>query len=161
MSGSLDKYGKIVFDGENPYYRAGDAARKCIPFFKEFKADVLVIEAPIFKNSHKTAIALSLVQGAIVGAAQVSNIRRVAAVEPLKWQTHIGTGLLSKNEKAEIRLAFPGHTASWYTAKNRETRKQMTVDSVNKRFNLKLTDNDITDAIGIGWFASEVDPFAK
>lgn len=151
----LVQHGKITFSGTDHYYRAGDAGRKCIPFFKEFKPDAVVIEATIWKNSKKTSMQLALVQGAILSAAQISGVRRIEAISPLTWQTHIGTRLLTPIEKREFKQKNPGKSTSWYSAQHRAMRKQMTVDSVNKKYGLSLSDNDIADAIGLGWYVSE------
>jgi Holliday junction resolvasome RuvABC endonuclease subunit len=151
----LVRYGKINFTGTDAFYKAGDACKKSLPFFREVVADAIVIEGTIYSNSPKTAMQLSLVQGAIISAAQVSGIPIIKAVAPIQWQTYIGTGLLTPKQKAAIVAEYPGHTRSWYKAKQRETRKKMTIDSVNNKYLLSLTDNDITDAIGIGWYAAE------
>lgn len=60
---TLVKCGKIKFDGLNAYQKLGDAARKSMPFFKQFEIDAIVIEHTIFINSPKTASDLALIQG--------------------------------------------------------------------------------------------------
>lgn len=151
----LVRHGKITFDGADAFYRAGDACKKSLPFFREIMADAIVIEGTIYSNSPKTAMQLSLVQGAIISAAQVSGIPIIKAVTPIQWQSYIGTKLLTPKQKADIVGEYPGHTKSWYKAKQRETRKNMTIDSVNKKYLLNVTDNDLADAIGIGWYVAE------
>lgn len=151
----LEKHGKINFDGQNPYYRAGDAAKKCVQFFRKFPSDAIVIEGTIFKNSVKTAMQLALVQGAILGSAQVANIGRIEAVAPLTWQAYIGTRTFTRAEKLAFAKENPGQKTSWYQNKHREMRKQMTIDSVNAKYKLEVSDNDIADAIGIGWYTVE------
>lgn len=154
-NGKLIRYGKIRFVGTDAFYKAGDACKKAIPFFKKIKADVLVIESAIYSNSPKTAIQLSLVQGAIVASAQVAGIKRVISVSPVQWQNHIGTKLLTAEEKQDIIKKNPGKSNSWYKGKQREARKNKTMQSVNKNFNIKVTDDDVADAIGIGWFVND------
>ena len=153
--GKLVKYGKVRFNGADSYYKAGDACRKSMGFFRSYNVDAVVIEGTIFAKSPKTAMNLALVQGAIVAAAQVSGVKIIKAVAPMEWQNFIGTRLLTAAEKAEIARKNPGHTASWYKTKQRETRKRKTMDSINKNFKLKITDDDIADAIGIGWYVSD------
>ena len=153
--GKLVRYGKIRFAGADAFYKAGDAAKKCIPFFREYQVDAVVIEGAIYSNSAKTAMQLSLVQGAIIASAQVSGIKIVKAVSPMEWQNFIGTKLLTADEKKAIARRNPGHTASWYKTKQRETRKQKTITSVNKNFNIKVSDDDVADSIGLGWFVSD------
>jgi Holliday junction resolvasome RuvABC endonuclease subunit len=153
--GKLIKYGKIRFNGTDAFYKAGDACKKAIPFFKEVKADCVVIEGTIYSNSPKTAMQLSLVQGAIIAAAQVAGVRIIKSVTPVQWQNHIGNKLLTADEKKDIIRKFPGKTNSWYKTKQRETRKNKTISAVNKKFNINVDDDDVADAIGLGWFVSD------
>lgn len=154
-NGRLIKYGKIRFNGADAIYKAGDACKKSIQFFKTIKADVLIIESAIYSNSPKTAMQLSLVQGAIVAAAQVAGIKKVTTIAPMQWQNFIGTRLLTSTEKQDIVKKNPGKSNSWYKSKERETRKNKTIESVNKNFNINVSDDDVADAIGIGWFVND------
>ena len=154
-NGRLISYGKIRFTGADAFYKAGDACKKAIPFFKKVKAEALVIEAAIYSNSPKTAMQLSLVQGAIVAAAQVAGIKKVISISPVQWQNYIGTKLLSAEEKQDIIRKNPGKSNSWYKGKQREIRKNKTITSVNKNFKIKVSDDDVADAIGIGWFVND------
>ena len=153
--GKLVKYGKIRFNGTDALYKAGDACKKSIQLFEMVNADALVVESAIYSNSPKTAMQLSLVQGAILGAAQVAGIKNIKTITPMQWQNYIGTKLLSVSEKQEIVRKNPGKSKSWYKGKERETRKQRTMDSVNKNFKVKITDDDVADAIGVGWYVSD------
>jgi hypothetical protein len=155
VNGRLEKYGKIRFNGTDAFYKSGDACRKAIPFFKKIEADCVVIESAIYSNSPRTAMHLSLVQGAIVAAAQVSGVKIIKAIPPVQWQNYIGNGLLTAEEKKSIMKKFPGKTSSWYKTKQRETRKNKTIVSVNKKFNISVDDDDVADAIGLGWFVSD------
>jgi len=98
---------------------------------------------------------LSLVQGAVVSAAYVSGVRVIKSITPMQWQNYIGTRLLTKNEKADLERKFPGKSKSWYKSKQRETRKNKTIDSVNDHFKINVSDDDVADAIGIGWYVSD------
>ena len=154
-SGVLIKYGKIRFIGADAFYKSGDACKKCIPFFKQFKVDAMVIESAIYSNSPKTAMQLSLVQGAIVSAAYISGIKIIKSITPMQWQNHIGNKLLSKQEKAEIEKKFPGKSNSWYKGKQREARKNKTIDAIQNKFKVVVDDDDVADAIAIGWYVSD------
>lgn len=154
-SGRLVSYGKIRFNGTDAIYKAGDACKKSIPFFKNFPADAIVFESAIYSNSPKTAMQLSLVQGAIIAAAQVAGIRIVKTVTPMQWQNYIGTRLLTSSEKQDIVKKNPGKSKSWYKGKEREKRKNKTISSVNKQFNVAVSDDDVADAIGVGWYVSD------
>lgn len=153
--GRLIKYGKIRFVGTDALYKAGDACKKAIPFFKAFRSDAIILESAIYSNSPKTAMQLSLVQGAIIAAAQVAGIKTVKNVSPMQWQNYVGNKLLSAAEKQEIVKKNPGKSNSWYKGKQREMRKQKTIDYVNKRYDIKVDDDDVADAIGIGSYVSD------
>lgn len=155
IEGKLTKYGKVRFNGTDALYKAGDACKKAIQLFKIVHADALVIESAIYSNSPKTAMQLSLVQGAILGAAQVAGIKNIKTITPMQWQNYVGTRLLTAAEKQDIVKRNPGKSKSWYKSKERETRKQRTIDSVNKNFRVKVSDDDVADAIGVGWYVSD------
>lgn len=149
----LINYGKIKFDGSNAYQKLGDAARKCLPFFKQFSIDAIVIEHTIFINSPKTASDLALIQGAILGAAKLAGVRTAGSINPITWQTFIGNGKLTNEEKLAIAKEFPGKTKNWYQNKSREIRKQRTINFVNINYDKNINDDDVADAIGIGHYS--------
>jgi Holliday junction resolvasome RuvABC endonuclease subunit len=151
----LHKYGKINFHGNHVYEKAGDACKKLIPFLKDFDIDAVVIESAIYTNSQKTAMNLALVQGAIIGSVQMYNLRPVLSCSPVAWQNWIGNKKLSKDEKLKIRQENPGeHSFSWYKQKEREFRKQRTINWVNINFDTNIDDDDVADAVAIGWYSS-------
>ncbi len=154
-NGRLIKYGKVKFTGSDAFYKAGDAARKCVLLFKKINAEALVIESAIYSNSPKTAMQLSLVQGAIVSAAHIAGIRIIKSITPMQWQNFIGNRLLTKSEKAEIERKNPGKSNSWYKGKQREFRKERTMSAVYNKFKIEVNDDDVADAIGIGWYVSD------
>jgi Holliday junction resolvasome RuvABC endonuclease subunit len=146
--------GKIVFDGRNTYEKVADACKKLNSFFKLYdNVDSIVIEHTVFMNSPKTAADLALVQGAILGAAGVNNIRVGGSVSPITWQNYIGNKRLTTKEKQDIMLEFPDKTKSWYKSYERELRKQKTIKFVNTYYDKNYSDNDIADACGIGHWA--------
>jgi Holliday junction resolvasome RuvABC endonuclease subunit len=151
----LHKYGKINFSGKHVYEKAGDACKKLIPFLKDFNIDAVVIESAIYTNSQKTAMNLSLVQGAIIGSVQMYESRPVVSCSPVAWQNWIGNKKLTKEEKLKIREDNPGdHSFSWYKQKEREFRKERTIKWVNINFDTKIDDDDVADAVAIGWYSS-------
>lgn len=154
-SGKLIKYGKIKFTGSDAFYKAGDAARKCVLLFKEINAEAVVLESAIYSNSPKTAMQLSIVQGAIVSAAHIAGIRIIKSITPMQWQNYIGNRLLTKTEKTEIERKNPGKSNSWYKGKQREFRKNRTIEAVCNKFKIEVSDDDVADAIGVGWYVSD------
>lgn len=151
----LRLFGKISFYGLNTYAKVSDAAKKCVSFFERFgeHIDALVIEHTVYMNSPKTAADLALVQGALLGAAAQNKIRLAGSINPIAWQTFVGNGKLTKEEKLKIRKDIPGKSESWYKNYEREFRKQRTINVMNIEYNINNSDNDVADAIGVGHYA--------
>lgn len=152
-NGKLDCFGKVRFEGKTAYSKVQDAARKLVPFFELFPGSVIVIEHTVFMNSPKTAADLALVQGAILGSAGVNNIKVAGSVNPVTWQSFIGNKRLTNLEKKEIKDANPGKSVAWYKAHERELRKQKTIHFVNTYFDKTIDDDDVADAVAIGYWA--------
>jgi Holliday junction resolvasome RuvABC endonuclease subunit len=150
---SLNKFGKIKFQGVNTYAKIKDAARKTLALFKQFDIDSIVIEHTVFINSPKTAADLALVQGALLGAAGIAGIKVAGAVNPISWQSFLGNGKTTKDAKLLIRNEYPGKSESWYKNFDRESRKQKTINFININYDVTVSDNDVADAIGIGHWA--------
>lgn len=150
---NLVTYGKIKFEGNNAYQKLGDAARKAMPFFKQFEIDAIVIEHTVFINSPKTASDLALIQGALLGAARISGVRTAGSINPITWQSFIGNNKLTAKEKQDLMAEFPGKSKNWYQNKSREIRKQRTIKFVNTYYDKSIMDDDVADAVGIGHYA--------
>lgn len=152
---TLIKFGKINFSGNNTYSKVKDAARKSYSFFSQMSSliDAIVIEHTVYLNSPKTAADLALVQGSLLGAASQHKIRLAGSINPIAWQTFIGNGKLTKDEKLAIRNENPGKSDSWYKNYEREFRKQRTIRVTNIAYDINNSDNDIADAIGVGHYA--------
>lgn len=151
----LVKYGKIRFFGSTIYDKLGDTVHKTMGLFNSLPVDNIVIEKTIFANSAQVAANLALSQGALIGGAKIGGVKNVYGVAPMSWQSYVGTRLLTTDEKQKIRHANPNRSNSWYKSQEREKRKLKTISTVNERFSIKLDDNDIADACGIGIFALE------
>lgn len=151
--GLLIKYGKIRFSGNNIYEKLGDTAHKTMSFFKSMQTENIIIEKTIFANSAQVAANLALSQGSLIGGAILGGVRNVYGVAPIQWQSYIGTRLLTTDEKQKIRQATPDRSNSWYKSQEREQRKQKTITTINKNFAIKVDDDDVADACGIGMFA--------
>lgn len=145
--------GKIIFSGKNIFEKVGDACKKTGSVFKHFEVDAIVIEHAVYINSPKTMLDLSMIQGALLGSAIAIGASVSGSVNPIAWQTFIGNGKLTTEEKLAVRKEFPGKGDSWYKAKEREIRKQKTIKFVNTYFDKNTSDNDVADAIGIGYYA--------
>jgi hypothetical protein len=153
MNYELKSYGKITFSGSGIYEKIADTAKKTQSMFKAMPTDCMVIEKTIFANSPMVAANLALSQGALIAGATLSGVKRVHSVAPISWQSYIGNPLIKKEEKDLIRNQNPGKSAAWYKTKERDIRKNRTIDIVNKKYSIGVTDNDVADAIGIGMFS--------
>jgi hypothetical protein len=150
----LKSYGKIKYFGSDIYEKIIDTAYKTKAFFENFEdVEYMVIEQVIYMNSPKTAANLAMSHGALVAAAGIAGISHVASVSPMEWQNFIQNKRLTADEKEKIRNVNPNKSASWYKTQERLFRKQKTIGFINEIFNLKINDDDVADAIAIGYFA--------
>jgi hypothetical protein len=150
-SGHLKEVGKISFEGKDIYEKVIDAGRKTKALFDHIvNVDAIIIEHTVFMNSPKTAADLALIQGALLGAAGQSGIRKIGKVSPITWQNYIGNKKISKDEQLYIRSQNPGKSVSWYKTYERNLRKERTIRFINTVYDKTITDNDVADACGIG-----------
>ena len=150
----LKSFGKITFKGATTYQKVSDASKKTKAFFDLYGApEAVVIEHTVFINSPKTAADLALVQGALLGAMSMSGVKIIKSINPIAWQTFIGNGRLTTPEKQVLRSETPGKSDSWYKTREREFRKQRTIRFVNTIYDKTISDNDVSDAVGIGHYA--------
>lgn len=153
VDSKLKQHGKISFAGATTYEKVVDASRKLVPYFANYVSiDAVVIEHTVFMNSPKTAADLALVQGAILGASRAKTIRSVA---PITWQNFIGNKKPTKEEILKAKADNPGKSDSWIKTYFREQRKQKTIGFINIQYDVNISDNDIADAIGIGYYATK------
>jgi len=150
---ALVYFGKINFSGNNTFQKVGDAARKTKAVFQKFEIDAIAIEHAVYMNSPKTMADLAMVQGSLLGAAMSNGIKTVGSINPITWQVYLNNGKLTKEEKAKIVKDNPGKSVAWYKAKEREFRKQRTINIVNITYDVNVSDHDVADAIGIGHYA--------
>ena len=148
------KYGEIFINGANISERILDSKRKMRALKNEFKVDYIVIESAIMVRSAAVAIKMAYVFGAIMGEL-LDNGAVVKEVAPITWQSYIGNKNLNKQEKLDMRKSFPDKSASWYNNKSRETRKQRTLDFFNTKFGIALESDNVSDAFGLAWYASQ------
>lgn len=153
--GKILKTGKVFpsTTGDEGVGSLGAAVMK--EFSRHKNIDALVYEAAFMGNNVMVVKGLSKTTGAFITGFYAIGVRRFHAVPPITWQTHIGVGRTSPANLTILRNANKGKSASWIKNKDRENRKQLIIDFVNKRFRKRLTmdDNDIADSIGLGCFA--------
>ena len=149
----LVRYGKINFVGKDIFEKVGDAGRKTGALFDKFDIDAIVIEHTVYMNSPKTMNDLAMVQGALLASAMKNGIKKVGSINPITWQTFIKNGKLTIEDRKAIIDANPGKSKAWYKAREREIRKEKTIRFVNTYFDINVSDNDVADAIGIGYYS--------
>jgi Holliday junction resolvasome RuvABC endonuclease subunit len=145
--------GKIKFEGITTYDKVMDAAKKTKAFFDKFDFDTIIIEHTVFMNSPKTAAQLAMVQGALLGAASMSGVKKIGSASPMTWQNFIGNKKITKEEKHEIQKKNPGKSVSWFKNEERNIRKQRTINFININYDKQLDDDDVADACAIGHWA--------
>lgn len=145
--------GKIKFEGISTYDNVMDAAKKTKAFFDKFDFDTIIIEHTVFMNSPKTAAQLAMVQGALLGAASMTGVKKIGSVSPMTWQNFIGNKKITKEEKHEIQKKNPGKSVSWFKNEERNIRKQRTINFININYDKQLDDDDVADACAIGHWA--------
>ena len=151
---TLGVVGKINFEGKNTYEKVMDAGKKVKAFFDFYGGfEAIIIEQTVQMNSPKVAADLALVQGAILGAAGQSGTKIISSVPPITWQIFLGNPRLSKDEKFYTRSQNPGKSESWHKSNEREIRKQKTIKFINIQYDRNIMDNDVADAVGIGYYA--------
>ena len=150
----LESVGKLNFSGANVYKKIHDASVKTQTFFDLYGIpEAVVIEHTVFMNSPKTAADLALVQGSFLGAMSLCGVDTIKSINPIAWQTFLGNPRLTTAEKANLRASSPERSDSWYKNNEREFRKKRTINIVNKLYGKRISDNDIADAVGVGYYA--------
>ena len=152
-----ERWGKINFNGADVFARIHDAGLKTKAFveLEDINVDYIAMESAIMAKVQNPDVTIKL---AYVYGAVLSELMRVhtkvITVKPSEWQNFIGNKNFTKAEKEQLRLDYPGYSASWYTNKTREIRKQRTMDYFNDKWpHMNLTDNDVGDSAGIAYWA--------
>ena len=151
--GALVKYGKIFFHGNTSYERLVDSREKILALSLAAGVDYIAIEKAIMANSVDTAIKMGMALGVVISSIMNYDIE-VVEVAPISWQSYIGNKNYTKAQKQEVKSDYPGKSDSWIKNRIREQRKQYTIDFFNKKYNVLVDDNDVSDAIGIAYYAS-------
>lgn len=146
------KWGKLKLLGSDIYEKMGDANRKTYALSKIIDVDYVAVERAVFINSPAVAVKLANIFGSIIGVLVANNIK-VVDFAPITWQNYIGNKAFSAAEKSALKISNPGKSKSWYQAQTRKIRKQRTMDFFNKKFSIKIDDDDVGDAFGVAWMA--------
>lgn len=148
-------WGLLDIDGSSTYERCGDANRKMYALLKQYKVDLVLIEDAIYVNNHKTVVQLANVFGSIMGVVAATGVQCLGC-SPAEWMAHIGNPTRnSRDEWLAVRKMNPNKSTAWYKERLRQQRKQRTMEYVNERFGLNITDDNVADAIAISLLARE------
>ena len=147
VDGKLTEWGRWELKGDTDI-RLKQASRVARNLGLRLKPDKLVYEAAAYVNNRKTVITLAMFYGAIVSSIALDHTV-IKSVPAITWQNAIGNKSLTKAEKAHLRIMTPDKSAVWYKNKEREFRKQRTIQWVEKHHGVVLTDDDVADAIAL------------
>jgi Holliday junction resolvasome RuvABC endonuclease subunit len=147
-------WGKVNLTGPNIYARVSEANKKASALLSVWDIDFVVVEKAIMGASPDGSLKIAMIVGAAL-AAVIKDHVEVITVAPVSWQSYLGNKLLTKAEKQEIADLYPGRTVNYIKAKQREFRKQRTINWVNDKWGIPITDNDVSDAIGIAHWGAE------
>jgi len=151
------KCGEVFFKGATVFERLKDAKRLTKGLVEDgtLRADYIAIESAIMVRNIQTAIDLAYVYGAVIGELMASN-PEVHKVAPISWQSSIGNPNLKKAEKDQIKLDYPGKSATWYSNKGRELRKARTLSIAKEFFTIPGDSDNVGDAVGLALHVSRV-----
>lgn len=149
-NGELVQFGEIEFFGNTVFQRLHDGQEKVRALRDQLEIDYVVIESAVFVQNKKTVVLLAYSFGAII-AALMSSGAEVIEMAPMTWQNYIGNKVLTKAEKAAIMEANPGKSKSWYSNAFRDYRKARTAAWVSAKFGYDIDNDNVTDAIALGW----------
>lgn len=151
-SGVPKRWGEVHLNGASAFERIYDAKQKVAAL--DIKADAVAIEAAIYVNNMKASIALAYVYGAVLGELMTDN-SGVVAVEPLKWQSHIGNKLWTKAQKDAMAAQNPGKAKTWYKQEVYRRRKQYTLDWVEREYGIHLDSDNVGDSFGLARYLTD------
>jgi hypothetical protein len=156
-NGELKEYGKLDLK-QNADDRIGSVAEVVYNKFVSYNIPVVIYENGYLANSPKTLMELSKIAGSLIGGMRLAGVSKFIAIPPITWQVGIGVGPTSSTDMRSLGERYPGRKLSWIKSKNRENRKQLIIDFVNKEYGLDLTmkENDQADAIGLGHYLLNV-----
>jgi hypothetical protein len=150
--GTPVRWGEVHLNGATAFERIYDAKQKVSAL--DIKADAVAIEAAIYVNNMKASIALAYVYGAVLGELMTDN-SGVIAVEPLKWQSHIGNKLWTKAQKDQMAAQNPGKAKTWYKQEVYRRRKQYTLDWVEREYGIHLDSDNVGDSFGLARYLTD------
>jgi Holliday junction resolvasome RuvABC endonuclease subunit len=150
----LSKWGKIYIEGDDSYSRSADAYNKFNALCRSASPSMVVAESSIYVNNNNVMKQLSMILGC-VSASAVNAGSIVKEVPPITWQSYIGNKNYTKQEKEKFLSDNPDASPSKIKQIMREERKHRTISFAKERFDVTVEDNDVADAIAIGFYGIE------
>lgn len=150
----LIKWGKVYVDGADSYARSADAYNKFNALCRSVNPSMVVAESSIYVNNNNVMKQLSMILGC-VSASAVNTGSIMKEVPPITWQSYIGNKNFTKDEKKKFSEDNPDATPSKMKEIMRTERKQRTINFAKEKFNVSVDDNDVADAIAIGFYGVE------
>jgi Holliday junction resolvasome RuvABC endonuclease subunit len=148
----LNQRGKIEISGESTFEKCGDIIEKFSGLLKILKPELIIFESSSYVNNNAVMKQLSMVFGAASGCAARYGIE-VIDIPPVTWQSFIGNPPNSKKYKEKFLHDNPEVTQSKAKVMMREQRKNRTIDFVLENMGIVAEDDDIADAICVGYYA--------
>lgn len=150
-----EQWGKMDIVGNDVFERCGDVNSKLYGLMKLLDPDHVTVESVIYVNNRAVVIQLAKIVGAMLGVV-VATGRSADEVPPVTWMNYIGNQTRDSAEtKKALAKEFPKKTKSWYKNELRKRRKQRTLDWVENTYGIVVTDDDVGDAIGIAYYATQ------
>ena len=150
-----EQWGKMTIDGDDVFERCGDINRKLHGLMKHLDPDHVTVESVIYVNNRSVVIQLAKIIGAMIGVV-VATGRTVQEVPPVTWMNYIGNATRDSAEtKRALAKEFPKKSKNWYKGELRRRRKQRTLDWVLDTYGIDIDDDDVGDAFGIGYYATQ------
>lgn len=149
--GALEGYGHVYPSGSGDE-GAGSISIEIQRLFKKAKIDIVVYESAFLGKNVEVVKSLSKFTGSMIGGFYMCGVREFCSVPPITWQNGIGVGRTPRAEMDILRKKHPNRSASWIKNVDRENRKQLVINYVNEKYNVRFSmqDNDLADAIAIG-----------
>lgn len=149
--------GEVFFNGADIFERLNDARRKTQALVDSgvLVGDFIGMESAVAVKNAQVVIKLAYVYGAVLSVL-MQNKMKVEVIPPITWQSSIGNPNLKAAEKQAIKDEFPGKSATWYSNKGRQIRKQRTLDFARKFFKILDNSDNVGDAVGIAYYTATV-----
>lgn len=153
--GALVRYGVVNFGKGDVWRRMGRANDITNALSEALVGDVdaIYFESAAYVQNKQTVILLAYA----LGAAMAPFIKKGTLVEPIPavvWQRAIGNNPWTKEQKEDLRKLHPERTKVWLANEMRKQRKQKTIEWVSEKFRVKTSNDDLADAIALGYVGS-------